>query len=152
MTDGTHIATEARAALARRARMPWWLLGLQGLALLGLLVTPVVAGLVPWPGTYAAILWPSVIVLVLGETVLQRSRGVLLSRRTLRDYPSTRLLSVAVVVLALAGVVATNVLANVGRIPLALTVAVLVAAAGTVLSWRLGIAVQRDIRDGRAAS
>jgi hypothetical protein len=145
-TEGTILA-ETRDRLAQRARLPWWYVALQGLALLGLLAAPLVSR--SSAGVYNAVMWPSVLLLVFGDLLLRRLRGVAFSRRTLLAYPSTRRAGLALLAVGVAGVVAVNVLVRADLAGLALALAIAVAACCTALLLTMNAGMRRDIRAGR---
>jgi hypothetical protein len=144
--DGTILA-ETRDRLAERARLPWWYVALQGLALVGLLAAPLVSR--SSAGVYNAVMWPSVLLLVFGDLLLRRIRGVAFSRKTMLAYPSTRRPGLTFLAVGLVGVIAVNVLVHADQTGLALVTAVAVAACCTGLLLWMNTAMRGDIRDGR---
>ena len=141
-----------RAALAERARLPWWFWVLFALATLGLVGGPVLARTLPSPVPAAAIQVASVLVYLLADRLVRRHRGVRLSSAVLRDFPSARVAGIGFVVVVAIGVVVVTWMAAHGVL-LGATVVTLVtaglalAAMGTAQRAMVG-----DIRDGRVRS
>ena len=149
-TDGRAVAERVRAQLAEKARLPWWYVTAQGLAILALLLQPLVSRLTPSAGVYAALGWPVVIVMLAGPVLLRRIRGADVGRPSLAAYPSTRRMGIVFLVVAVIGVAVENLLAHQHRIVPAVLLAVGIAAAGTAYQLRENAAIRHDIRDGRA--
>lgn len=148
-TDGRVLTQQVRAQMAEKARLPWWYVTAQGLAMLGLLLQAPVSRLTPAASVYAGLGWPIAIVVLLGPLLLRRVRGAELGRAPLATYPSTRRLGITFLVVALVGVLVVNLLARDDLIVSAMVVAVLLAAASTAYQLRENAAIRRDIRDGR---
>lgn len=139
-----------RAALAERARLPWWFWVLFGVATVGLIGGPVFGHLLS-PGLgNLLVLWPSILVYVLADRLVRRSRGVRLSSRTFRDYPSSRVPGVAFLVVAIVGMISVMFLVHHH-----LGIAIVVVAVSSALAVGFMAAMQRamiaDLRAGRVS-
>ncbi|MEJ2871154.1 hypothetical protein WCD74_25560 [Actinomycetospora sp. OC33-EN08] len=142
---------EQRDRLAERARLPWWFWVLFTLATVGLVgCTLIQEQLSAGVGTWLVVV-PSILVYLLAEWLVRRTRGISLSRRTFRDYPSARLPSVLFLLAALAGMFVVMVTAHVR--PDVAVVALVIAAplAIAAMVW-VQHAMLADIRAGRVRS
>ena len=149
-TDGRAVAERVRAQMADRARLPWWYVTVQGLAMLALLLQAPVSRLTDSVGGYAALGWPVVIVMVAGPMLLRRVRGADVGRPNLAAYPSTRRMGIAFLAVAAPGALVESLLAHHHLIVAAIALAVLLTAASTAYQVRENAAIRDDIRDGRA--
>ena len=150
-TDGRVLAQQARGALADRARLPWWFVVVQTLALLSMLGAPIVSKLVPGGWVYPVMLWAGLVVILLGQLLLQRLQGALFSSKTLRVYPSTRRSGLIFLVVFVVLVAAEIVLLLAGLPTAAVPVVIVAAVAWGVFLVQRNAAMRRDIRDGRVA-
>ena len=149
-TDGRALAERARARMAEKARLPWWYVAVQGVAMLCLLMQPPLSHLAPSNSTWPLLGWPIAILLLVGPSLLRRTRGADVGRAPLAAYPSTRGPGIVFLVVAVAGIVLEFVLVGMGLIVPAIVLAVLLAVGCTAYQLVENAAVRRDIRDGRA--
>ncbi|MDL5160269.1 hypothetical protein [Actinomycetospora termitidis] len=146
--DALARVAEQRERLAERARLPWWFWVLFSVATVGLVGCTLIQDRLPaGVGTWLVV-WPSILVYLVAEWLVRRTRGISLSRRTFRDYPSARLPSVLFLVAALVGMFVVMVTAHVR--PDIAVVALVVAAPLAVgaMVW-VQHAMLADIRTGR---
>jgi hypothetical protein len=140
----------ARAALADCVRLPAWYLALFVVVELVLLSAPLIGRAMP---IVAGLGWlPIVAFALLSDRLLGLATGVRLSRRTLRDYPSSRPPGIALIMVNVVGAVMIAVLVPSPHASSAVPVAVLATALAVRCLLRQTDGIRRDIRDGRAAA
>jgi hypothetical protein len=137
-----------RAALAARARLPWWFWVLFALATLGLVGGPLLTTTLS-PVVAAVVQVVSILVYLLADRLVRWRRGVTISSAVLRAYPSARAAGTGFVVVVAVGVVAVTWLAAHGVLAAAVVVTLGTAAVALALMAVAQRAVVADIREGR---
>jgi hypothetical protein len=139
-----------RAALAERARLPWWFWVLFALATLGLVGGPVISQLLPGDVTTYAVQWPAIAVYALAERLVRWSQGISLSTRMF-EYPSSRIAGIVFLVVAVIGIIGVLGLQRSGLLVAAVVVVLVVSAVmvGAMVVIQRGM--REDIRGGRWA-
>ena len=138
-----------RAALAERARLPWWFWVLFGLATVGLVGGSLFSRALPGDVSTYAVLWPSLLVYLAADRLVRWRRGIRISSAILRDYPSARAAGIGFVALAAVGVVAVAWLTRHGVLTWAVVVTVVVTALALAAMGVVQRAMVSDIREGR---
>lgn len=143
----TEVARQ-RERMAERALLPWWFWVLFALATTGLVGGTLIqewigAGIGAW-----TVLAPSILIYLAADRLIRRSRGIRLSSRTLRDYPSARFPGVVFVLVAVAGMLTVMLTAHAATVTATLALVVTVPLAVLAMAW-MQARMRADIRAGR---
>jgi hypothetical protein len=148
--EGLDQVARQRSALAGRVVLPWWYVVVYAVAMLAVVGLPLASWALSPAWSEWVVFLPAMLVLLTLDRLLGRVTGARLSRRTLRAYPSSRPVGLAMLAIVGVTVIGESVLLNVGQVAAAFAVVVVAVVALLGCLARQTAAIRDDIREGRA--